>query len=625
MEIKKLLKEINGKELKRSLVINADSINEAERTVSISVSSDAVIEHWFGNLILDHNEKSIDLTRFKDGASFRDTHWGDQIGIISSAWVEKGKLYVKVKFSNATQRAKEIFQDIVDGIRRNVSIQFDVKEMSLEKEEKGKPPIYRATKWEPIHASMEADGADASVGVGRAKTINENSIINQTRSYKMNEEEKKLAEERAQLEKEHNQALAAARKKGGEDRANEVASIYSMARMMQPNVPQIDLIKEADKYVRESKNYNDFLGFVEGKMDLPETIEARAKASPYYVDAPKNEVKREYSISAFLGSLMPNAPKSVVERAGYAQEISKEISKKLGRNPQGGFIPMDYLTLKGEERDMKATSDGYGEQLVGTDHLAGSFIELLRNKMLVKKLGAKTLSGLVGNISIPKWASGSTFGWVATEAAGGSESTPGTSAVTMSPKEASTYVDISRQLLLQGTPDADFLVKDDLTTIMALGIDHGAINAAGGTGEPTGILNTSGIGSVTLTDFDWDAALEFESKVDVANALEGNLAFITTPTVRAALKGRLKKDGVAQGFLCEKNMMNDYLVYSTNQMAANKILFGNFSQLIIGEWGGLDIHFYQAPITGIVTFTVFRSLDYAVRQPGAFAAGENFS
>ncbi len=635
-KVEKILQQIKEKGAFRSLKIDSDTIDTENRTAEFSVTSNKPIEHWFGDLILEHTEDAIIWDRFNDGASFRDTHWGDQIGVIEKAWIdhEAGKMRIRVRFSKTTARANEVWGDIEDGIRRNVSARFEIHKMELVEEEKDKMPVYRATKWEPIHASMEPDGADFSVGVGRG--FNDESSNNKLGSKtniihkgvtKMDDDEKKLKEER-ELKAKQEKALADARKKGGEERAEQIASIYSMARSIKDQLPGIDLEKEADGFVKAGKSDRDFWGFVEEKLADPKAV----KKPDFHLDMSDRDIQ-EYSLNAALAAQIPGVSQSVIEAAQPAFEASRAIAEKIGQEPKGLFIPNDIQRAATERRiiervsqyrDLTSGGSTSGAELVGTDHLGGSFIELLRNKMLTVKLGAKFLSGLKGNVAIPKLTSAATFGWVSTEGAGVTESAPSTGSVLLTPHEGSANVDLSRQLILQSSPDAELLVKDDLSTIVALGIDHAAINGTGEDGQPRGVLNTTGIGSVDLATMGWDAALEFEKDVDAGNALDGNLAHIMKPAVRAALKGRLKSTGVA-GYICEKNMINDYPALTTEQMAANAILFGNFAQLIIGEWGGLDIQFYRAPRTGIVTYTVFKTVDVAVRQPAAFSAGTNFS
>ena len=161
--------DLIGKEQKRSFPIDrAISVDAEQRTVELSFASDQPIEHWFGFLILDHSPKAVNLKRLKQsGSLLLDHDWRVLVGVVEDASVDGGKSRAKVRFSRSALGA-EVMQDVSDGIRRNVSVGFMVREMKLEKTEKGQPDTYRATRWEPFEISLVSVPADTSVGVGRS-------------------------------------------------------------------------------------------------------------------------------------------------------------------------------------------------------------------------------------------------------------------------------------------------------------------------------------------------------------------------------------------------------------------------------------------------------------------------
>src|SRR5574338_13257 len=193
MELKLLKTQLRKNQAKRTMMRTLDldraTVNEQERTAEFSVSSEFPVERWFGFEILDHSPSSIMLDRFKDGAAHRDTHYGDQIGVIEDCHIDQQerKLREKVRYSKSA-RGQEVFQDVIDGIRRNVSVRYEIHELVLEKEVDG-VPYYRITKWEPIHSSEEPDGADPSVGHGRSEDHPETVIPLQLDSAKSIEDQ----------------------------------------------------------------------------------------------------------------------------------------------------------------------------------------------------------------------------------------------------------------------------------------------------------------------------------------------------------------------------------------------------------------------------------------------------
>jgi len=378
---------------------------------------------------------------------------------------------------------------------------------------------------------------------------------------------------------------------------------------------EIDL----SEHVKKGASIEEVRGFVLDKIGDSKPLNTPTD----HIDL-DNKQKKEYSLKRAINYKLD--PDKYRDAATLEREVSDEIMKNLnGKAPKGIYVIPPALTPK-EKRDMSVgLASNAGSDLVGTDHLASEFIELLRNKMLLFRLGAKTLSGLNGNVSIPKWASSSTAGWSATEGAGTSESTPGTSALTLSPKEISANVDYTRQLLLQSDPTIDGLIRDDIVKKLAIGIDLAGFHGTGSNGQPTGIVGTTGVGTTTIASATLEKMLGFESDIETANVDSNSLNFVTTPAVKAALKAR--DIGTDTGVhLCSlDNVCIGYPMYSTNQISTGYIIFGDFSQVIVGEWGGLDLYPYIAPRTGIVTLTAFKTVDVGVRQPGAFSYGSSFS
>ncbi|HQF76409.1 MAG TPA: phage major capsid protein, partial [Syntrophales bacterium] len=274
--------------------------------------------------------------------------------------------------------------------------------------------------------------------------------------------------------------------------------------------------------------------------------------------------------------------------------------------------------------------------------LAASFIELLRNKMLLRRLGAQVLGGLVGDIAIPKQTGGATAYWVG-ENANVTESQQTFGQVALSPRTVGTYTDISRKLLIQSSLDVEAFVRNDLATVLALAIDYAGINGLGqGSSQPLGILQTSGIGAVAIgTDGGaptWSHIVDLETEVSIDNADVGNLAYLTNAKVRGKLKKTFTNatygeipvwgKGEEPGF----GELNGYRAGVSNQVPSNltknagsnlsAIIFGNFSDYIIGEWGAIDILIdpYTGGAAGTVRVRVLQDVDGACRRAESFAA-----
>lgn len=308
--------------------------------------------------------------------------------------------------------------------------------------------------------------------------------------------------------------------------------------------------------------------------------------------------------------------------AGFERECHNAILKRSGMSeaPNAGF----FVPYEIQKRDMTAGTANAGGVLVATDNLASSFIELLRNRSVVAQLGATILSGLQGNVTIPKQTAGGTAYWLSTEATAITESQQTLGQLSMTPKNVGAYTEISRQLMQQSSPAADMIVMNDLSKVLGLAIDLAALEGSGASGQPTGISNTASIGAVTGTSLAYAGVLEFQTDVAGANALAGNCAYVTTPTVAAVLAARQRFSSTDtplwQGNVLD-GTVSGFRAMSTNQITAASMIFGDFSQVIIGEWGQLELALnpyanFTAAISGV---RAIQTVDVGVRYAGAFS------
>jgi HK97 family phage major capsid protein len=218
---------------------------------------------------------------------------------------------------------------------------------------------------------------------------------------------------------------------------------------------------------------------------------------------------------------------------------------------------------------------------------------------------------------------GATAYWVAENNAP-TESQQTFGQLALSPKTVGAYTEVSRQLTLQSSPDAESLVMSDLADVVAIAVDLAALNGSGASGQPTGIINTGGIGAVTGTSLAYAGVLEFQTDVASGNALNGTCGYVTTPSVAALLMQRVK---VASTYspVWEGNVLDGtvtgFKAMSSNQMPAANMIFGDFSQVIIAEWGVLEVEVnpYTNFQAGIIGVRAMYSVDVGVRYAAAFS------
>jgi HK97 family phage major capsid protein len=279
--------------------------------------------------------------------------------------------------------------------------------------------------------------------------------------------------------------------------------------------------------------------------------------------------------------------------------------------------------------------------LVGTEHRPDLFIDQLQNASAVIAMGATRIQGISQNLAIPRMTAGSTAYWMA-EDASITQSTPTFDNITLSPKQLSAHVSYSRKLLLQALPDIELLMRNDLTRQLGLALDAAALKGTGTSNQPLGLLNVAGIGSVAGGTNGaaptWANVIGLESAVASANADVGSLGYLTNAKVRAKLKQTEKASSTGQ-FVWENGgndgfaRVNGYRAMASNQVPSNltkgsatgvcsAIVFGDWSSLLVGEWGAADIIIdqYTEGSKGNTKIYAHLFADVAVRHPESFAA-----
>ena len=167
----------------------------------------------------------------------------------------------------------------------------------------------------------------------------------------------------------------------------------------------------------------------------------------------------------------------------------------------------------------------------------------------------------------------------------------------------------------------------DLMAAINLAVDLAAIDGSGASNQPTGILNTSSIGSVDMSGgITWAKCVELETDVAAANADLASMAYLTNATIVGSLK-TIKKDAGSGIFLLENGQLNGYNVARSNQVPAATMIFGAFSQLILAFWGAFDLMVdpYTLSANRKVALRATQLCDIGVRYAGAFSATEDIA
>ncbi|MBA4142310.1 MAG: phage major capsid protein [Nitrosospira sp.] len=348
----------------------------------------------------------------------------------------------------------------------------------------------------------------------------------------------------------------------------------------------------------------------ESRASFLADAERRMSGTPVDGDKSFNALESNVSLMSVIRAGMEGRALS-----GAEAEYSKEVERRTGRKAGGAFVPLSAL-----EKRVNTTSTA--GQIVPVDHRADQFIEPFRNKLLMRAMGVRVLSGLQGDVSIPAYGTGVSSGWVAENGAlTASDQTFGSK--TLSPKHVGALSEMSRQLIQQSSPDIEQLLRDDMAFALAAALDSALIKG-GGTNEPTGIIPTVGIQTSSLATLDWAGIASMLEKSELANSTAG--AWLTSPGVMKKLRVTLKSATAGAAYLSENGRMADLPVHSTKQVPLattnGQLILGDFSQVLLGIWSELDILVNPFDSTayarGGVLVRAMATCDIALRHPEAF-------
>ena len=622
---------------------------KTERVVRCSISSetpytrymaDPESGEWVKALeVLGHKPGEIDDTRMRDGLVIQDTHYGEQIGIMDKPEVKDGKICGTIRFGHS-QKARDIEADALDGIKRNMSVGYIVNEYKRDGVDANTGlPIFRVTNWTPYEASFVNVPADTNIGVGRAEA---DETITRTAAKPAAESTNKkgyqimdkpttagyTAEQKTKIRE-----MASAAHVNGEEVADILTSERSFEEIRE------ELLNRREKYLAEL-----------AKKPAKPAAEARAVID----DGDQKKIRQKYDFAKVLRyyAEVAESKYSSID-IGFEREISDELAKQTGRAVQGILLP-DFvgnraaanandggLTLGTPAYNTDTGAGGItgiggaGKNLVATLLLSGQFIDaLVATLVLREQLGAEVLTGLVGNISIPKGGSIS-GGWVA-EGSNVAKKNPTFGQITATPHTYGAYVDITRKLLLQSSVNVQAKVLEWLMYACAAGIETAAFQGSGTSGAPKGLCTA-------ISGTAWDNTPTFDKIVDliaatkIANSYKPSMKFVGDAGVWAKLaKTRdyeVLTDGAESGAknvgaiggcvrlldtATNKVIGRDFV--EANLMPGKKLLFGDFTQLSVCLWSGTDIIVdpYANDTNGGLRLVALQDSDILIKRPESF-------
>ena len=624
-----LQRHLQSGRAERALQVERQAIDESARTATLAFASETPYERYWGIEILDCTSTAMRQGRLRSGANLLCDHDSrDVVGVIESVEIGADRVGRAVVRFGKSARAEEVWQDVVDGIRRSVSVGYMIHKAQLVETKDG-VETYRVTDWEPFEISLVSVPADASVGVGRSAIpaeADKGLCVSVSVEVEVEDPAEGQAEDAAETPE-----------------TAEVTPAITPSSSQEKTMTEIVTPEVRNHAAEISKVASTIPGGAEMAMSAiqrgltveqfqREALEKLASKPVPTADVgmTSNEVKR-YSVMRAINALANPGDAALQRAAAFERECSEAASAKLGKQARGFMVPYEV-----QKRDLVQGTPTAGGNLVQTDLLGGSFIDALRNAMVLSGLGVRMLTGLQGQIAIPKLTGAATAYWVAENTAP-TESQQTIGQVTMSPKTVGAFTDISRRLINQSSIDVESMVQNDIATVLGLAIQQAAISGTGASNQPSGLLTLVTPGVVGGTNGlapTWAHQVALETAVAVANADVSNMAYLTNAKVRGKLKSTEKATGTTGNFIWSEGNtpINGYQAAITNAVPSNltkgtssgvcsAIIFGNFSDLLIGMWGGLDLMVdpYTGSTAGTVRVVALQDVDVAVRNVESFA------
>lgn len=613
----------------------------AARTVHLAFSSEEEVPRWFGHEVLSHDPGAVVLTRLNDGAALLLEHDRDrQIGVVQSVSIDADRRGRAVVRFGRSARAEEIFQDIQDGIRRHVSVGYIVHDAEQIGQRDGED-VWKVTKWEPFEISVVSVPADVSVGVGRAMEVDQPGERAGTRKAPEPMEEDTMSEKN---QAETSQPEAAAQRAA---LPHATTPHVVLSHAVPPPAPEAGqraleaergraraIIEMGEAYgapelardaVKEGVSAEQFqrqlLAHLNGRMQQPLSEQMRAAD----IGLTDKEV-RNFSFMKVIRALADPTSHTARREAAFEFEASEAAAAKRNRGGGERFaIPSDVLT---RALNTATTASGQGDSggfLVANPLLASSFIDILRNRSTIMQLG-NVLGGLVGNPDIPKQTAGAQGYWIGEDQDAG-EGNQTLGQIGLTPKTCAAFSEITRRLMMQSSIDVEALVRADLAMALALTIDKAGYYGTGENNQPKGIVKHTGVNAVPFAAANPTFAelVQMETEIAVDNADVSSMAYVTNARMRGYAKTALKHEGIAGTLWEQGGTINGYRTEVTNQIEDGHVFMGNFSDLIIGMWGGLDLTVdpYSGSKSGRLRIVVFQDVDFALRRTESFCIGKH--
>lgn len=367
------------------------------------------------------------------------------------------------------------------------------------------------------------------------------------------------------------------------------------------------LINTAEQETRQLNEGEqaEFDGLIKQVAEIEEQIRSIDEDNKKQTTETIKRSMEKFSLLKAINDVANN--RQLDERAQEVVNAGISEMRKAGQNYSGQIVlPMEVRA------DIQATVEGAGQENVAEDKLG--ILEPLRANLVLVQAGASYMTGLQGNVSIPAY-SGSNVTWEG-EVADAKDGAGTFTEVNLEPKRLTAYIDVSKQFLIQDSNSAEEMLKRDIVSAISNKLEATILGTeAGTTTMPAGMLNGVTADSAAIT---YEDIVDMEATLEEAN-VRGDIKFVVSPSAKAALKTTKLDEGSGR-FAMTGNEVNGYPVLCTSAVAGKGVIYGNFNDLVIGQWGGIDLTVdpYTQAAKGKVRLVINAYFDAKPRRAEAF-------
>lgn len=536
--------------------------------------------------VLGHGSGEPDFSTLMNRAPVLKDHINRidfQVGTVTRAWVEGGKGRAAFRFHD-TPDARALQKRVLSGEVTNVSVGYDITDARPDGESDGMP-VVRVTRWVPYEVSFVASPADSSVGFGRSSDDTPPTIplsqVSEVTDMTTTATTTPAADPAAPTV----DAVAIRADVEKAERAR-IADITAMGRHHDVEADKID------KAIRSGESAGAFGQAI--LADIASGEATRARESKTEIGLTDRE-RKDFSLVRLLRTVAAPGDKAAAEAAAFELEVCRTGAKEKGSTRSDLSIPTDVLATWGRrDASPAAMNTGVaadGGALVPVEHRGNMFVEGLTEKSSIMRAGVTMLTGLQGDVDIPKEISGGTAYWLGETGTGSdaTESTPQVGTFTLARHGLAIAIPYTRAMRLQADPSVEAMTRRMALRDFARKLDKTALVGDASAFAPNGLLDF-----LTPTTWDtantptWDEVVEMQADIEDDDADLNELKFIC----RGRLYHKARQTPLDAGsgqFLAAGGEIDGVPAIRSNQAGAGQLFLGAFEQMIVGFWSGLDI------------------------------------